>query len=135
MSYICQHPELGSLKTHSTVPVIPQNPLQLLQLAVAQMTEQDAKLTNHETRLQLLEERTSTPTSDPQTLNYYTVTGWAKKCGVLALPHEKALKLGRKAASLSKANGILVSKIADMRFGQVNAYHADILRVVFSQPV
>jgi hypothetical protein len=51
------------------------------------------------------------------------------------LPHEKALKYGRKAASLSKANGVPVSKIADSKYGQVNAYHADILRVVFSQPV
>jgi hypothetical protein len=51
------------------------------------------------------------------------------------LTHEKALKYGRKAANLSKANGVPVSKIADAKYGQVNAYHADVLRVVFSQPV
>lgn len=122
-------------KARNFVPAFPQSPLQILQLAVAQMTEQDAKLTNHETRLQLLEERTQKPQQGTEGLEYYTVTGWARKCGVQALTHEKALKLGRKAASLSKATGVLVSKIADAKYGQVNAYHADILKVVFSQPV
>jgi hypothetical protein len=94
----------------------------------------DHALLSHETRLVQLEQSTSLLSAQAPPMQYFTVVGWARKCGV-SVPHEKALKYGRKAASLSKANGVPVSKIADSKYGQVNAYHADILRVVFSQPV
>jgi hypothetical protein len=53
----------------------------------------------------------------------------------VSLNHKMALQDSRKSTSLSKANGVSMSKIADSKYGQVNAYHADILKVVFSQPV
>jgi phage regulator Rha-like protein len=124
-------------KARSTV-LVPHSPLEILQLAVTQMVEQNQKLNlldqsvvNHETRLARLEHTTQQTGIAP---DFYTVSGWARRCGT-AITHEKALKYGRKAASLSKANGVMVSKIADAKYGQVNAYHADILRVVFSQAV
>lgn len=119
-------------KARSTVLSAPPNKYALMRTMLDQIEALDETVQHHETRLQRLEERTSKPSNEAQSLEYYTVTGWARRFG-MALPHEKALKYGRKAASLSKANGVLVSKIADAKYGQVNAYHADILKVVFSQ--
>jgi hypothetical protein len=53
----------------------------------------------------------------------------------VSLNHKMALQDSRTSTPLSKANGVPMSKIADSKHGQVNAYHADILKVVFSQPV
>jgi len=53
----------------------------------------------------------------------------------VSLHHKMAPQDSRKAASLRKANSVPVSKIAGSKYGHVNAYHADILKVVFSQAI
>jgi hypothetical protein len=56
------------------------------------------------------------------------------ECGV-RLHHKMDLQDSRKSASLSKANDVSLSKIADSNYCSVNAYYVDVLNVVFSQPV
>jgi anti-repressor protein len=65
--------------------------------------------------------------------DFYTVAGWAslqKK----KVPISEANVLGKRAANLSKAQGIEVGRVPDQRFGTVNAYHVDILKQVLPLP-
>jgi phage regulator Rha-like protein len=133
--------EAKKARTPEQMLVQPQavagNKYAMLRGMLDQMEALDEQVQQHETRLTVLERVVVAQQlylGDPPP-KYFTVLGWANRCGIFTLTHDKALKLGRKAASLSKANGVPVSKIADAKYGQVNAYHADILRTVFAMPV
>lgn len=53
----------------------------------------------------------------------------------LTLSQQEVLAYSVKAKMLSHANGVKVGKVLHERYGSINAYHEDILKVVFSQPV
>ncbi len=64
---------------------------------------------------------------------FYTIAGWASLQG-LSIPTSKANELGRKAAALSKKQGIEIGKVPDQRYGLVGAYHVSILRQILPPP-
>jgi len=63
--------------------------------------------------------------------DYYTIKGYANKIGMTSLAFSDAMKLGKEAASISRADGYDIRKADDERFGVVNSYHVDVLDQVF----
>lgn len=61
---------------------------------------------------------------------YYTIAGYASLTN-RRIDVTQANLFGRKAVKLSKEYGYDIDKINDPRFGTVNAYHIDILEMVF----
>lgn len=62
--------------------------------------------------------------------DYYSIAGYASLRGV-KVDVSRARIFGVKAAKLSRKNGYEVGKVRDLRFGEVNTYHLDILKEVF----
>ena len=63
--------------------------------------------------------------------DYFSISGYASLRG-FKVDVSKANLLGRKATKLSKDYGVNTGKVTDPRFGQVNTYHLDVLKEVFS---
>lgn len=63
--------------------------------------------------------------------DYYTIKGYASK-NKMQLTFSEALKLGRECGKLSRERCAEIRKADDEQFGQVNSYHIDILKEVFS---
>lgn len=62
--------------------------------------------------------------------DYFTIKGYANKVGV-QVTYSEAITIGRAAVKLSRELGKEVRKADDERFGQVNSYHASVLKEVF----
>jgi len=65
-------------------------------------------------------------TSDEE---YYTVKGYCSLHGILC-PDNQARSWGKTASQLSKQKDYTIGKAYDMKWGEVNAYHKDILKEV-----
>jgi hypothetical protein len=65
-------------------------------------------------------------TSDEE---YYTVKGYCSLHGILC-PDNQARAWGKAASHLSKQKGYTIGKAYDIKWGEVNAYHQDILKEV-----
>lgn len=63
--------------------------------------------------------------------HHYTIIGYANLQGIRGVSKEVAIRLGRKAAALSRKQGYHIGKEFDGKYGTVNTYHVDILSVVF----
>lgn len=63
--------------------------------------------------------------------DYFTIKGYSNKIGQ-QLTFSEALSIGRAAGKLSREKGIEIRKAEDERFGNVNSYHIDILKEVFT---
>jgi Rha family phage regulatory protein len=102
----------------------PKSQLEILQISVNQLVEQEKRLNSVESRLDLIEAKTTTSPNE-----YFTVAGFAtirkQKIDVVT-----ANMLGRKAAKLSREYGYDIGKVSDPRFGTVNTYHVDILNKI-----
>lgn len=61
--------------------------------------------------------------------NYYTVAGYCKMNGVYC-PHDKAKKWGLQATKLSNHLGKEFFKVHSIQWGEVGAYHIDILEQI-----
>ena len=61
---------------------------------------------------------------------YYTILGFSN-LEEIKVPEPIAQDLGRKARKMSEACGLLVERVKDKRYGKVNAYNEDILKIVF----
>ena len=98
------------------------------ELLVAQaqaLLAQERRIASVENKLELLEANIETR---PE--HCYTVAGYASIRGI-RLDVNRANMLGRKAVRLSREYDYEVSKTQVPCFGTVNAYHEDILKVVF----
>ncbi|WP_162055047.1 antA/AntB antirepressor family protein [Pontibacter pamirensis] len=49
------------------------------------------------------------------------------------IPIQDAVRLGKKAAAMSRARGLEVKTVPDARFGKVNTYSVEILREIFEE--
>ena len=102
----------------------PKSQLEILQMSINQLVEQEKRLNTVESRLDLIEAKTTTSPNE-----YFTVAGFAtirkQKIDVVT-----ANMLGRKAAKLSREYGYDIGKVSDPRFGTVNTYHVDILNKI-----
>jgi len=63
--------------------------------------------------------------------DYFTIKGYANKIKQV-LTFSEALAVGRTAGKLSREKGMEIRKAEDERFGEVNSYHIDILKEVFT---
>jgi hypothetical protein len=63
--------------------------------------------------------------------DYYTIKGYANKIK-LVLTFSEALSIGRAAGKLSRDKSVEIRKADDERFGEVNSYHIDVLKEVFT---
>jgi len=63
--------------------------------------------------------------------DYFTIKGYANKIK-LVLTFSEALSIGRAAGKLSRDKSVEIRKADDERFGEVNSYHIDVLREVFT---
>lgn len=79
----------------------------------------------HEKRIDEIEAKLITHSNE-----YYTIAGYASLTN-RRIDVTQANLHGRKAVKLSKEYGYDIDKINDPRFGTVNAYHIDILEMVF----
>jgi len=68
-------------------------------------------------------------TTTPRHADFFTVAGYASLHGV-KWDLKQASGYGRKASKLSRDQGYTIGQINDPRFGQVNTYHVDILKVI-----
>lgn len=84
-----------------------------------------------ERRLSALEQKVAEVQAQAVTLNrdYYSIAGFASLHKRRLTPSQ-ANELGRLATSYSHANGYAVDKVQDARYGKVNTYHVDVLKLV-----
>jgi len=61
--------------------------------------------------------------------NYYSISGYCSLNAILC-PQEQARTWGMAATKLSHAKGVLIGKAYDAKFGEINTYHLDILKLV-----
>ena len=68
-------------------------------------------------------------TSDEE---YYTVKGYCSLHNILC-PDNQARAWGKAASNLSTVKGYTIGKAYDMKWGEINAYHQDILKEVIGE--
>ena len=90
--------------------------------AIAQMNQEVAEVKND-----IIELKAKANTTDA---NFYSIVGYASLVGRKA-DFSAAASLGKKASTLSRSMGIMIGKVYDPRFGQVNTYHKDVLEEIF----
>lgn len=107
--------------------VKPKSSAEMLLIYAQQFYEQEQRLTAVESNMKRLEAKVTTHNDD-----YFTIAGYASLRG-LNVDINKANILGRRASKLSREYGYEISKAKDVRFGEVNSYHLDILKEVFKR--
>lgn len=90
--------------------------------AIARMNQEVAEVKND-----IMELKAKSNVSDAE---FYAITGYASLIGK-QVDTPTAAAMGKKATSMSKAMGIMIGKVYDPRFGQVNTYHKDVLKEIF----
>lgn len=104
------------------------NPLDYMQMQLNIMKQQNVRIDGIETRVNLIEAKTTTRP------NYFTVVGYCIYAGIGKISYEQAKKAGIKAAAICRKKGYKVDKIPDPRFGMVGSYPVEVLDEVFKEP-
>ena len=102
----------------------PMTQLEIMQMSINQLVEQERRMNELESRMDMIEAKSQTAPNE-----YFTIAGFAtirKQKIDVAL----ANLLGRKASKLSREYGYDIGKVSDPRYGTVNTYHVDILNKV-----
>jgi phage regulator Rha-like protein len=113
------------LETERTNPL---SQLEILQQSVNLLVQQEQRITQVESKLQVLEAKTATRP------DCFTIAGYGTLHRI-PLNLKQAAFLGRKASSICKERGIKTDKIPDPRFGEVKLYPAQILDEVFEMSI
>jgi anti-repressor protein len=113
-----------ALRAQTTLPASASQAELILQLAQQNVAT--------EKRLVAMEQQLAEVQAKALTTNtsYYTIAGYASLHRRRITPTQ-ANAYGRTATALSKHCGREVDKIHDARYGQVNAYHVEVLKQVF----
>ena len=90
------------------------------------MKEIKLKQVQHDEDIKMLAAKIKTHPED-----YFSISGYASLRGI-RVDISKAKLLGIKASEMSREYEVDMGKVTDPRFGQVNTYHLDILKEVFS---
>ncbi len=90
--------------------------------AIARMNQEVAEVKNDIIELKA---KANTTNAD-----FYSIIGYASLIGEKP-DFTAAASLGKKASTLSRSMGIMIGKVYDPRFGQVNTYHKDVLEEIF----
>jgi len=96
--------------------------LRLDELEHAQKT-QAAEIAQTKETLRELEHRVNVQTE------FFSILAWANLQN-RSLPYSLAVEYGKQAAKLSREQGMAIGSVPDPRFGQVGAYHKDILTFI-----
>lgn len=121
--------------THDVIPSIRKTGAYAMTLSPAeQLVAQVQLLVQQEKRLAAVEGRVKTVEARLETRveNAFSIAGYASLRG-LNVDVNTANLLGKKAAALSREYGYPISTTPDPRFGKVNVYHTDILKIVFDE--
>lgn len=121
--------------THDVIPSIRKTGAYAMTLSPAeQLVAQAQLLVQQEKRLAAVEGRVKTVEARLETRveNAFSIAGYASLRG-LNVDVNTANLLGKKAAALSREYGYPISTTPDPRFGKVNVYHTDILKIVFDE--
>ena len=121
--------------THDVIPSIRKTGAYAMTLSPAeQLVAQAQLLVQQEKRLAAVEGRVKTMEARLETRaeNAFSIAGYASLRG-LNVDVNTANLLGKKAAALSREYGYPISTTPDPRFGKVNVYHTDILKIVFDE--
>ncbi|MCL2598140.1 MAG: Rha family transcriptional regulator [Paludibacter sp.] len=92
------------------------------------MVEHDKRIASVESKLHVLEAKTTTRIEE------FTIAGYATLLG-LHVNLVQASKFGRLAKNMCKNSNIVPGTIPDPRFGNVHTYPEQILKVVFQNPI
>lgn len=123
--------------THEVIPSIRKtgaysatlSPAEQLVRQAQLLLEQEKRLAAVESRMKTVEARLETRPED-----VFSIAGYASIRG-LKVDVSTAILLGRKATALSHEYRYPVSTTPDPRFGKVNVYHTDILKIVFDDAI
>lgn len=117
-------------------------PAEILLQQATQMVEQERRVKELEGRqqadrlqLQAVEAAIAEVAAKQATIDTsgYSVAGYAG-LHKIRLTLQSASGFGRRAATISRAQGYPVGKVHDARYGEVNVYHRDVLRQVMDAP-
>ena len=123
--------------THEVIPSIRKtgaysatlSPAEQLVRQAQLLLEQEKRLAAVESRMKTVEARLETRSED-----VFSIAGYASIRG-LKVDVSTANLLGRKATTLSHEYRYPISTTPDPRFGKVNVYHTDILKIVFDNAI
>ncbi len=121
--------------THEVIPSIRKTGAYAVVLSPAeQLVAQAQLLVEQEKRLAAMEGRVKSVEARLETRveNAFSIAGYASLRG-LNVDVNTANLMGKKAAALSREYGYPISTTPDPRFGKVNIYHTDILKIVFDE--
>ena len=121
--------------THEVIPSIRKTGAYTVTLSPAeQLVAQAQLLVEQEKRLAAMEGRVKNMEARLETRveNAFSIAGYASLRG-LNVDVNTANLLGKKASAMSRAYGYPISTTPDPRFGKVNVYHTDILKIVFDE--
>ena len=121
--------------THEVIPSIRKTGAYAVALSPAeQLVAQAQLLVEQEKRLAAMEGRVKNMEARLETRveNAFSIAGYASLRG-LNVDVNTANLLGKKAAAMSREYGYPISTTPDPRFGKVNVYHTDILKIVFDE--
>ena len=104
----------------------PKSTLEILQATINQMVEHESRLDNLDDRVLLIESKTETKNTD-----YYTLSGYYKiKSMRFDLSRQEAISRGKALTAESKRLGYPIQTEYDAKYGSINCYHIDILKVI-----
>lgn len=106
----------------------PLTTLETLELQVKLLKEQEVRMNGFETKLNLIEAKTTTRPS------YFTIAGYATLHGI-SVNIKMASSLGIQATKLCKQKGLEIDSTNDPRFGKVNMYPEVVLKELFEKPL
>ncbi|MBQ9212305.1 MAG: Bro-N domain-containing protein [Clostridia bacterium] len=121
--------------THEVIPSIRKTGAYAVALSPAeQLVAQAQLLVEQEKRLAAMEGKVKNMEARLETRveNAFSIAGYASLRG-LNVDVNTANLLGKKAAAMSREYGYPISTTPDPRFGKVNVYHTDILKIVFDE--
>lgn len=133
---------MGELLRTGRVALATLTPAEILLQQATQMVEQERRVKELEGRqqvdrlqLQAVEAAIAEVAAKQATIDTssYSVAGYAG-LHKIRLTLQTASGFGRRAATISRAQGYPVGKVHDARYGEVNVYHRDVLRQVMDAP-
>jgi phage anti-repressor protein len=93
--------------------------------AIIRIEKEQAELSS---RIEAIEAKQQAITDD---FSYFTVLAYSKLNNI-NVDLSTATRLGKKATLLSREREVLIDKVRDSRFGQINAYQEQILNEIFA---
>ena len=118
--------KIEELLTTGRAELLPASPLSLARQMLEAMEMHEARISNVETKVNVIAAKVSTINDD-----YFSISGYYKLLGRRwDLPPTSAQQLGKRLARASQLNGYDVMQTHDAKYGHVNTYHKDVLKSV-----